>query len=184
MHLLNVIILLITVVFRASPSLQQWAYATSVLVLLAGAALADVERPAAKRPARPQTHRVDRSLRRRRRLLPGDDRPHGADQPLGPDDRAVLRRRDSHQLVRLALDSLHRAAIRRLRIRRRRVATTLGRTVPIGHKSPRAPPPGPRSHWPRSARSCSATIASTRPRRSSSSKSCSATRATSIRSRS
>lgn len=40
MHLLNVIILLITVVYRASVSLQQWAYATSVLVLLAGAALA------------------------------------------------------------------------------------------------------------------------------------------------
>ena len=40
MHVLNVIILLITVVFRASPSLQQWAYATSVLVLLTGAALA------------------------------------------------------------------------------------------------------------------------------------------------
>ncbi len=40
MHLLNVIILLITVVYRASPSLQQWAYATSVLVLLAGASLA------------------------------------------------------------------------------------------------------------------------------------------------
>ena len=40
MHLLNVIILLVTVVFRASPTLQQWAYATSVLVLLTGAALA------------------------------------------------------------------------------------------------------------------------------------------------
>ena len=40
MHVLNVIILLVTVVFRASPSLQQWAYATSVLVLLTGAALA------------------------------------------------------------------------------------------------------------------------------------------------
>jgi len=40
MHLLNVIILLVTVVFRASPSLQQWAYATSVLVLLSGAAIA------------------------------------------------------------------------------------------------------------------------------------------------
>jgi hypothetical protein len=40
MHVLNVIILLITVVYRASPSLQQWAYATSVLVLLAGASLA------------------------------------------------------------------------------------------------------------------------------------------------
>jgi hypothetical protein len=40
MYLLNVVILLITVVYRASPSLQQWAYATSVLVLLAGAALA------------------------------------------------------------------------------------------------------------------------------------------------
>ena len=37
MHVLNVIILLVTVVFRASPSLQQWAYATSVLVLLTGA---------------------------------------------------------------------------------------------------------------------------------------------------
>ncbi len=40
LHLLNVIVLVITVVFRASPSSQQWAYATSVLVLLAGAALA------------------------------------------------------------------------------------------------------------------------------------------------
>jgi hypothetical protein len=37
---LNVIVLLVTVVFQASPSSQQWAYATSVLVLLAGAALA------------------------------------------------------------------------------------------------------------------------------------------------
>ena len=40
LHVLNVIMLLVTVVFRASPSLQQWAYATSVLVLLTGAALA------------------------------------------------------------------------------------------------------------------------------------------------
>jgi hypothetical protein len=37
---LNMIVLLITVVFRASPSAQQWAYATSVLALLAGASLA------------------------------------------------------------------------------------------------------------------------------------------------
>jgi hypothetical protein len=43
MHVLNVIILLVTVVFRASPSLQQWAYATSVLVLLTGAALASAK---------------------------------------------------------------------------------------------------------------------------------------------
>jgi hypothetical protein len=40
LHVLNLIVLLVTVVFRASPSSQQWAYATSVLVLLAGAALA------------------------------------------------------------------------------------------------------------------------------------------------
>jgi hypothetical protein len=40
MHLLNAIVLVITVVFRASPSSQQWAYTTSVLVLLAGGALA------------------------------------------------------------------------------------------------------------------------------------------------
>jgi hypothetical protein len=40
MHMLNAIILVVTVVFRASPSSQQWAYATSVLVLLAGAAFA------------------------------------------------------------------------------------------------------------------------------------------------
>jgi hypothetical protein len=55
MHLLNVIILLITVVYRASPSLQQWAYATSVLVLLAGAALAmmkDLQQNAARSPKR------------------------------------------------------------------------------------------------------------------------------------
>ncbi|HEX3725887.1 MAG TPA: hypothetical protein VHV08_06575 [Pirellulales bacterium] len=40
LNVLNVIVLLVTVVFRASPSSQQWAYATSVLVLLAGAGLA------------------------------------------------------------------------------------------------------------------------------------------------
>ena len=40
LNVLNLIVLLVTVVFRASPSSQQWAYATSVLVLLAGAALA------------------------------------------------------------------------------------------------------------------------------------------------
>ena len=40
LHLLNVIILIVTVVFRASPASQQWAYATSVLVLLGGAAIA------------------------------------------------------------------------------------------------------------------------------------------------
>src|SRR5262245_14637791 len=40
MHLLNVIILIVTVAFHASISTQQWAYATSVLVLVAGAALA------------------------------------------------------------------------------------------------------------------------------------------------
>ena len=40
LHVLNGIILLVTVVFRASPSAQQWAYATSVMVLLAGASLA------------------------------------------------------------------------------------------------------------------------------------------------
>jgi hypothetical protein len=40
MHVLNFVILLVIVVFHASPSLQQWAYATSVLVLLTGAAVA------------------------------------------------------------------------------------------------------------------------------------------------
>jgi hypothetical protein len=40
LHVLNVVVLLVTVVFRASPSSQQWAYATSVLVLLSGAGLA------------------------------------------------------------------------------------------------------------------------------------------------
>jgi hypothetical protein len=40
LHLLNAIILLVTVVFRASPTSQQWAYATSVLMLLGGAAIA------------------------------------------------------------------------------------------------------------------------------------------------
>jgi hypothetical protein len=42
MHVLNVVVLLVTVVFRASPSSQQWAYATSVLVLLAGAGIAAI----------------------------------------------------------------------------------------------------------------------------------------------
>lgn len=51
LHILNVIIVLVTVVFHASPSLQQWAYATSVLVLLAGAAIAaakDLRRKSAR----------------------------------------------------------------------------------------------------------------------------------------
>lgn len=46
-HVLNLVVLLVTVVYRASPASQQWAYATSVLVLLAGASLAaavDVDR--------------------------------------------------------------------------------------------------------------------------------------------
>jgi hypothetical protein len=48
LHVLNAVVLLVTVVFRASPSSQQWAYATSVLVLLTGAAVAatiDLARP-------------------------------------------------------------------------------------------------------------------------------------------
>jgi hypothetical protein len=40
LHVLNAVVLIVTVIFRASPSSQQWAYATSVLVLLAGAAAA------------------------------------------------------------------------------------------------------------------------------------------------
>jgi hypothetical protein len=40
LHLFNVVILLVTIVFRASISHQQWAYAASVLVLLTGAGLA------------------------------------------------------------------------------------------------------------------------------------------------
>jgi hypothetical protein len=55
-HLLNVIVLLVTIVFRASPASQQWAYATSVLVLLAGGSLAaakDLARHAKRGPSRP-----------------------------------------------------------------------------------------------------------------------------------
>jgi hypothetical protein len=51
LHVLNAVVLLVTVVFRASPSSQQWAYATSVLVLLTGAAIAatiDLARPLAR----------------------------------------------------------------------------------------------------------------------------------------
>jgi hypothetical protein len=40
LNVLNVVVLIVTVLFRASPASQQWAYATSVLMLLAGAALA------------------------------------------------------------------------------------------------------------------------------------------------
>jgi hypothetical protein len=42
LHLFNLTVLLVTVVFRASVSDQQWAYATSVLALLSGAAVAAV----------------------------------------------------------------------------------------------------------------------------------------------
>jgi hypothetical protein len=41
-HLINITILVVTVVFRASVSAQQWAYATSVMVLLTAASLAAV----------------------------------------------------------------------------------------------------------------------------------------------
>ncbi len=50
LNVLNLVVLVVTVVFRASPASQQWAYATSVLALLAGAALAaaiDVSRSSA-----------------------------------------------------------------------------------------------------------------------------------------
>src|SRR5262249_34762426 len=39
-HLFNLVILLVTVAFQASVTAQQWAYATSVLVLLVAASLA------------------------------------------------------------------------------------------------------------------------------------------------
>ncbi len=55
LHVLNLVVLLVTVVFHASPTSQQWAYATSVLVLLAGAALAaakDLGRSAPRGAAR------------------------------------------------------------------------------------------------------------------------------------
>jgi hypothetical protein len=42
LHLFNLIILLVTFVFKASVSSQQWAYASSVLVLLTSASLAAV----------------------------------------------------------------------------------------------------------------------------------------------
>jgi hypothetical protein len=42
LHLFNLIILLVTLVFKASVSSQQWAYASSVLVLLTSASLAAV----------------------------------------------------------------------------------------------------------------------------------------------
>lgn len=54
---LNAIVLVVTVVFQASPASQQWAYATSVLVLLAGAALAASKDLGATTP-----HRVSRWL--------------------------------------------------------------------------------------------------------------------------
>jgi hypothetical protein len=40
LHLFNLVVLVVTVLFRASVSAQQWAYATSVLALLAGASVA------------------------------------------------------------------------------------------------------------------------------------------------
>jgi hypothetical protein len=52
---LYAMVLLVTVVFQASPSSQQWAYATSVLVLLAGAAaaaLVDLGKRARRGPKR------------------------------------------------------------------------------------------------------------------------------------
>lgn len=58
-HVLNVVVLLITVVFRASPAAQQWAYATSVLVLLGGAGLA----------ATKDLYRLQSASRKRRPLI-------------------------------------------------------------------------------------------------------------------
>jgi hypothetical protein len=56
MLLLNGVILAITIIFQASLASQQWAYATSVLMLLMGAALAaslDAARPNGRHSARP-----------------------------------------------------------------------------------------------------------------------------------
>jgi hypothetical protein len=57
LFVLNGIVLLVTVVFQASPASQQWAYATSVLVLLAGGALAASKDLGATTP-----HRMKRIL--------------------------------------------------------------------------------------------------------------------------
>jgi hypothetical protein len=54
LFVLNGVVLLVTVVFQASPASQQWAYTTSVLVLLAGAALAASKDLSATTPHRLQ----------------------------------------------------------------------------------------------------------------------------------
>lgn len=61
LNVLNVIVLVVTVIFRASPASQQWAYATSVLVLLAGASTAvalDLQRACSTVPYARQWRRL------------------------------------------------------------------------------------------------------------------------------
>ena len=125
--------------FGPVPSSQQWAYATSVLVLLAGAALAaakDLRR--SRRSAAPNASLLVV-------LAAGAGGFFLAMTGLtvlinhsGLTIAMAFVAGDSRQLVRLALDSQHGAAIRGLRLCRRRDAAAMERTLPLGRQGARA----------------------------------------------
>ena len=92
---LNVVVLVVTIVFKASPSSQQWAYATSVLVLIAGASLAAaMDLGSTLRQASRRLIGL-RVVRAGGWIFPGDGRADGARQSVRAGDRHGVRGRDS-----------------------------------------------------------------------------------------
>ena len=142
LHVLNGIILLVTVVFHASLSAQQWAYATSVLVLMGGASLAATWDLDQRLAGCGYTAAGRGAVCALVRILPGHDRAHDVHQSLGSGDRSGLRAQHSDYLVLLPLAAQHRNALRGLRVRRRSVARALAGNLPIAGQDPRAAPAG------------------------------------------
>ena len=143
LHVLNGIILLVTVVFHASLSAQQWAYATSVLVLMGGAGLA-------------ATWDLDQRLAGSRyRLLAVAPFALACGFFLAMTALTMFINR-SGLVIALAFvltilvtsffcawTAQHRAAVRGLRVRRRRLARALAEDLPPAGQDPGAAPAGP-----------------------------------------
>ena len=96
LHVLNVIVLLVTVVFRASPVVAAMGLRHQRARAAGRRRAGGRQGSGGKTPDAVSNANCQMTLAcRRRGFLPGDDRPDRADQPLGPDDCDVLRRRRS-----------------------------------------------------------------------------------------
>ena len=199
LHVLNLIVLLVTVVFRASPSSQQWAYATSVLVLIAGAALAAALDRARRTPSpvasEPQGLPPRSSTGIARALRTIHFAAAGAFFLAMTGSPSLI----NHSGLTIALAFV--AAILTSSIISRWIRSTelrfegfdfadahthapLGRARPLRRQSARPAPPGAGVPCGKIAHAADATTASIPPRRCCSSRPSSATPATSTRSRS